>query len=115
MNILSNMFIRQIATFIIIFVYYQFIKPFKVKSSYVFKSFLYLTLTVISKKLVKFAMLLIISMISSIVNVSIVIVQLLDNDTILYHLEIIIQFLDVLSIPVFNIIIQLWEKEIERL
>ena len=39
-------------------------------------------------------------MISSIVNVSIVIVQLLDNDTILYHLEIIIQFLDVLSIPV---------------
>ena len=100
MNILSNMFIRQIATLIIIFVYYQFIKPFKVKSSYVFKSFLYLTLTVISKKLVKFAILLIISMISSIVNVSIVIVQLLDNDTILYHLEIIIQFLDVLSIPV---------------
>ena len=46
-------------------------------------------------------------MISSIVNVSIVIVQLLDNDTILYHLEIIIQFLDVLSIPVLTSVIGL--------
>ena len=113
MNILSNMFIRQIATLIIIFVYYQFIKPFKVKSSYVFKSFLYLTLTVISKKLVKFAILLIISMISSIVNVSIVIVQLLDNDTILYHLEIIIQFLDVLSIPVLILLFSFGEKKLK--
>ena len=111
MNILSNMFIRQIATLIIIFVYYQFIKPFKVKSSYVFKSFLYLTLTVISKKLVKFAILLIISMISSIVNVSIVIVQLLD--TILYHLEIIIQFLDVLSIPVLILLFSFGKKKLK--
>ena len=113
MNILSNMFIRQIAKLIIIFVYYQFTKPFKVKSSYVFKSFLYLTLTVISKKLVKFAILLIISMISSIVNVSIVIVQLLDNDTILYHLEIIIQFLDVLSIPVLILLFSFGKKKLK--
>ena len=53
-------------------------------------------------------------MISSIVNVSIVIVQLLDNDTILYHLEIIIQFLDVLSIPVLILLFS-FGKKIERL
>lgn len=47
MNILSNMFIRQISTLIILFVYYQFIKPFRVKPSYILKSFLYLGLTVI--------------------------------------------------------------------
>ena len=56
-------------------------------------------------------------MISSIVNVSIVIVQLLDNDTILYHLEIIIQFLDLLSIPplilIFNFGKNKWMDFIE--
>ena len=52
-------------------------------------------------------------MISSIVNVSIVIVQLLDNDTILYHLEIIIQFLDVLSIPVLILFFSFGKKKLK--
>ena len=52
-----------------------------------------------SEKLVKFAILLIISMISSLVNVSIVIVESLGSEALVYYLEIIIQFLDLLSIP----------------
>ena len=52
-------------------------------------------------------------MISRQVNVSIVIVQLLDNDTILYHLEIIIQFLDVLSIPVLILLFSFGKKKLK--
>lgn len=47
MNMLSNMFIRQLATLIIIFVFYQFKKPFRVKASFIIKALLYLLLTLI--------------------------------------------------------------------
>ena len=52
-------------------------------------------------------------MISSIVNVSIVIVQLCKNDSILYPLEIIIQFLDVISIPVLILLFSFGKKKLQ--
>ena len=185
MNMLSNMFIRQLATLIIIFVFYQFKKPFRVKASFIIKSLSYLLLTFIygiisliydefspqkytsfcwnsnyyltacflfldsinffvllyfiynlrkniiildntlktdsiikySEKLVKFAILLIISMISSLVNVSIVIVESLGSEALVYYLDIIIQFLDLLSIPplilIFNFGKNKWMDFIE--
>ena len=69
------------------------------------------------EKLVKFAILLLISMISSLVNVSIVIVESLGSESLIYYLEIIIQFLDLLSIPplilVFNFGKNKWMDFIE--
>lgn len=52
-------------------------------------------------------------MISSIVNVSIVIVELCKNDSILYPLEIIIQFLDVISIPVLILLFSFGKKKLQ--
>ena len=52
-------------------------------------------------------------MISSIVNVSIVIVELCKNDYILYPLEIIIQFLDVLSILVLILLFSFGKKKLQ--
>lgn len=52
-------------------------------------------------------------MISSIVNVSIVIVELCENDSILYPLEIIIQFLDVISIPVLILLFSFGKKKLQ--